>query len=78
MRNINDILNLIQYHPLYNIKHHIVGFENQNMELEELEVFKFCQYKRLQDEWFVPLHRIVYIKQNGRVAWDKRLGFDNI
>ncbi|KAJ7600539.1 hypothetical protein C8J56DRAFT_813343 [Mycena floridula] len=78
LRTSTDVLNRLLWDPTSNKDNFVIGYEDRFVGIKECALSAWS--RELENEAFIPLHRIVYFKRttDGIVVWDKRSKIDLI
>ena len=77
LRPSHDVFNRLLWDGQYSADEYIIGYEDRFLGVREIPL---TSWKReLEDEEFIPFHRVVYFREQGdegKVVWDRRSKLD--
>ncbi|KAL8842060.1 MAG: hypothetical protein Q9170_000663 [Blastenia crenularia] len=78
LRKDEDVINRLRHDPNFRMSDYVVGYMDRHSGMMEkaLENWAFS----VEDEEFIPLHRIVYFKRiaDDHIVWDREKKIDEI
>jgi uncharacterized protein (UPF0248 family) len=85
LRPAQDIISRIKWDPNLQVSDYLIGYEDRFLGVKEVELGKWKSEQT--DEEFIPMHRIVWVRQKGSdeaegssgvKVWDRRKRVDLI